>query len=272
MVSDFTRLFHAANSSRVYSANGKYLIKRLLDSIAGMTYDGSFNRFLKFSLIDFAVNMKRITPVPIMDERTTFVETVSQMFKCFGNITGLLSFKWREKKDKQSAAAIFFVQQHKSSSSTLLDGIGVDGSNNTNIVIESSGLNLSTNFDHALEDSIKNIKSGTDALKGIMCKYPNASRKTMERVHVYSVHVIQTCMTLIRYSQKNSKSWKAVECGSGMLPMVFKERKQLIQVYDLFALLFVDLQEQQIVFQTLEDEQLGLVKVDEEDMICSCSI
>lgn len=71
-------------------------------------------------------------------------------------------------------------------------------------------MNISTNFDHALEDSIKNIKSEADALKGIMCKYPNASRKMMERVHVYSVHVIQKSMTLIRYSLKNAKSWKAV--------------------------------------------------------------
>lgn len=68
--------------------------EKLLDSIAEMTYDGSFNRFLKFSLIDFAVNLKRITPMPVMDERTIFIEIFSQMFKYFGNITGLLSFKW----------------------------------------------------------------------------------------------------------------------------------------------------------------------------------
>ena len=92
-------------------------------------------------------------------------------------------------------------------------------------------VNISTNFDHALEDSIKNIKSGTDALKGITCRYPNASRSTMERVHVYSVHVIQTSMTVIRYSVKNKKSWKAVECGSAVLPLVFKERKLLILRY-----------------------------------------
>ena len=68
--------------------------ERFLNSIAEMTYDGSFNRFLKFLLIDFGVNMKRITPMPVMDERTMYVETVFQMFKYFGSITGLLSFKW----------------------------------------------------------------------------------------------------------------------------------------------------------------------------------
>lgn len=73
-------------------------------------------------------------------------------------------------------------------------------------------MNISTNFDHALEDSIKNIKSEADALKGIMCKYPNASRKTMERVHVYSVYVIQKSMTLIRYSLKKRK--KLESCGN----------------------------------------------------------
>ena len=90
----------------------------------------------------------------------------------------------------------------------------------SNVIILHS-LNISTNFVHVLEDSIKNIKRGTDALKEIMCKYPNASRKTIERVCVYSVHVIQTPMTLIRYSLKNAKSWKAVECGSAILPLIF---------------------------------------------------
>ncbi|KAI8969909.1 hypothetical protein BDF20DRAFT_888378 [Mycotypha africana] len=163
------------------------------------------------------------------------------------------------------------MQQEKPGTSTLLDGIGSSENDNTVIVIESSGLNLTTNFDHTLEDSIKNVKSGTDAMKGIMCRYPNASRTTMEKVHVYSIHVIQKSITLVRYSLKNEKSWKAVECGSVTLPLVYKDRKQLIQVYDLFALLYADLEEQRTVFRTLEDEQLGLLKVEEKDMICSCT-
>ncbi|KAI8970464.1 hypothetical protein BDF20DRAFT_891458 [Mycotypha africana] len=27
--------------------------------------------------------------------------------------------------------------------------------------------------------------------QGIMCKYPNASRNTMEKEHVYSIHIIR---------------------------------------------------------------------------------
>ncbi|ORE16629.1 hypothetical protein BCV71DRAFT_14950 [Rhizopus microsporus] len=48
-------------------------------------------------------------------------------------------------------------------------------------------------------------KVGTDALKGITCKYPNVSRKTMERVRVYSVHAIQKPMTLIKILFKKCK-------------------------------------------------------------------
>ncbi|KAI8362614.1 hypothetical protein BD560DRAFT_425864 [Blakeslea trispora] len=133
-----------------------------------MTYDGSFNRFLKFSLIDFAVNMKRTTPIPIMNERTIFVETASQMFKYFGNITGFFLISYTSEhtsiltcakiKDKKTAAGIFFAQQQKPDTSTLLDGIGISDNNNTSIVIESSGLNISTNFDYALEQILKRVK------------------------------------------------------------------------------------------------------------------
>ncbi|KAI8969908.1 hypothetical protein BDF20DRAFT_888377 [Mycotypha africana] len=82
------------HSLNLFNKFQKFEEDKLLDSLAEMTYEGSFNRFMKFSLIDFAVNIKRINPMPIMDERTIFVETVSQMFKYFGNTTGLLSFKW----------------------------------------------------------------------------------------------------------------------------------------------------------------------------------
>ncbi|KAI9260098.1 hypothetical protein EDC94DRAFT_611743 [Helicostylum pulchrum] len=90
-----------------------------------------------------------------------YVEYIVQLFKYFSNITGLLSFSWCERKDKDAANGIFFVTQEKIVI-TLLDRIGRN---------KKSFLNTTANIDHTLEYSIKNIKSATDALKCIMFKY-----------------------------------------------------------------------------------------------------
>jgi hypothetical protein len=100
-------------------------------------------------------------------------------------------------------------------------------------------INITTNIEHALEDSVKNIKSATDALVNIISKYSNASIHTLRNVHIYPVHTIQNNMTLVRYSWKDKERWTALECGSSLLPMVYNERKGLIQVYELFAFIYV---------------------------------
>jgi hypothetical protein len=90
-----------------------------------------------------------------------------------------------------------------------------------------------------LEDYVKNIKGATDALVHVISKYPNASIKTLKKIHVYSIHTIQNKMTLMRYSWKDKQRWMALECGSSLLPMVYNERKGLIQVYEMFAFIYV---------------------------------
>jgi hypothetical protein len=43
----------------------------------------------------------------------------------------------------------------------------------------------------------------------------------------------------MRYSWKDKERWTSLECGSSLLPMVYNERKGLIQVYELFASIYV---------------------------------
>lgn len=62
--------------------------------VVDISASSNFNRFLKFTLLNFIINTMRITPMAINDERTIFVEVILQWLKYFGNITGLLlSFK-----------------------------------------------------------------------------------------------------------------------------------------------------------------------------------
>jgi hypothetical protein len=100
-------------------------------------------------------------------------------------------------------------------------------------------MNITTNIEHALEDTVKNIKSATDTLVTIISKYPNASINTLKKVHVYFIHTIQNKMALIHYSWKDKERWTILECGSCLLPVVYKDRKALIEVYGLFAFLYV---------------------------------
>lgn len=100
-------------------------------------------------------------------------------------------------------------------------------------------MNISANIDHTLEDSVKNIKSATDALKAIMCKYPNSSFHTLKKVNVCSIQVIQTTMTLMKYSFKDKKLFKAVECCSALVPTSFEDILYMLSVYGLLTFLHV---------------------------------
>lgn len=56
--------------------------------------DRKFNQLMKYSLIDYTVNLMGITTVPTNDGRTMCVEYIVPMVKYFNNITGLMSFAW----------------------------------------------------------------------------------------------------------------------------------------------------------------------------------
>lgn len=67
----------------------------LIDKVANLPYEQNlFNKFMKFALIDYAINCERITPAPVNDERTIFSENIVPLFKYFGNITKTISFRW----------------------------------------------------------------------------------------------------------------------------------------------------------------------------------
>lgn len=79
----------------IFSIYAFQLKRRFVDEVLLLPCHGSdFNHFIKISMIDFEINMLRISPMPTNDERTMFVKAVVQLWKYFCNLTGLLSFKW----------------------------------------------------------------------------------------------------------------------------------------------------------------------------------
>ncbi|KAI9478859.1 MAG: hypothetical protein EXX96DRAFT_484490, partial [Benjaminiella poitrasii] len=77
--------------------------------------------------------------------------------------------------------------------------------------------------------------------------------------------------TVIQFSLKDRKTWRAFECGSTLLPMVYEERRQLIQLYEVFVFIYLDLLVQRKVFERLEDKYLVHVDVDANDLISDIS-
>jgi hypothetical protein len=131
---------------------------------------------------------------------------------------------------------VFYVNKAKGEI-RLVDGIGSASYGSSCSVIESSGTyfsyNLTQDISHTYENTVKNLVSATDVLLSIMCKYDKASKSTMQKIHVYSVHIIQKRMSLIRYSLKDESTRKAIQCGSAEVPLAFVDKKdiQFVCVY-----------------------------------------
>ncbi|KAG1463869.1 hypothetical protein G6F56_005198 [Rhizopus delemar] len=222
----------------------------LIDKVANLPYEQNlFNKFMKFALMDYAINCERITPVPINDERTIFSENIVPLFKYFGNITKAISFRWNKGDTR------------------LTDGIGSASFDSNFIVIESSGYNTTQSIPLTQEDLVKNLASATDILLGVMCKYDKVSINTMKKVNAYSAQVIQKKISLVRYSLKNRTTWKAVECGSAEIPLVHSDKRKMLKVLDLFAYVYHEIQLQKEYFDELESEHFELKELLKEDMV-----
>ncbi|KAI8058685.1 uncharacterized protein B0P05DRAFT_478723 [Gilbertella persicaria] len=224
----------------------------------GTVPDLPFLNFVKFTIVDFLLNCMRTHIYNQNDERTAYCELFIPIFKAFGNTTKKLKYVWCEKKAKDSDYG----------SLKLLDGIGrlVDKELNY-LLIESSGFNSSNVLSHSLNDTLKNMKSGSDNLKCFVSNYKKASFSTMKKARVYTCHIIQNKMTLVRYKIKSASQWQVVECRSASIPLSFSGIIHYTKVFELFAFLLSDMAEQDRIFHQLEMESLGLVQVPQDETV-----
>ncbi|KAI7906341.1 uncharacterized protein BX663DRAFT_428217, partial [Cokeromyces recurvatus] len=118
---------------------------------------------------------------------------------------------------------------------------------------------------HALNDTLKNIKTASDNLKSFISNYKQASFNTLKKVRLYTCQIIENKMTLIRYMIKSPSQWQVIECCSASVPLTFSEAIKYTKVFNLFALLYSDIEEQEKVFTLLEKESMGLIEVPVEE-------
>ncbi|KAI9031879.1 hypothetical protein CLU79DRAFT_694050 [Phycomyces nitens] len=236
----------------------------------GTVPDLPFLNFIKFTMVDFLLNSMQAKTYSQNDERTAYCEIFIPIFKAFGNTTKKLKYVWCEKKAKDSDYLWLVSNNFAKDKGTikLLDGIGrmVDKELNY-LLIESSGLNNTNILSHTLNDTLKNMKSGSDNLKSFVSNYKKASFNTMKKTRVYTCHIIQNKMTLVRYRIKSASQWQVVECRSASIPLSFSGIVHYTKVFELFAFLLNDINEQDKVFRQLDMESLGLIQVPQEETV-----
>ncbi|RCI02333.1 hypothetical protein CU098_011895 [Rhizopus stolonifer] len=238
------------------------------------TCNNTFVKFLKQSYNDLCICWNDPQPYNQYGERTLFSEIFLQQFKLFSKMTKLLYFKWIEKK-LQNTDHIWLTKKNyvkKDVQLKLLDGVGIMKKNNVNfIMLESSGVEDDI-FTHTLEDTIKNLKHGTDSLSSILCDYKDCNVETAQKLVVLTGHIIKDKLTIMKYSPGNTSKWVAVEVRSCAIPLVYENRKATIKLYETFAYIYLTLKEQEEIYDKLTDEKLGFTIVEEKDMVKNCNV
>jgi hypothetical protein len=96
--------------------------------------------------------------------------------------------RWKNNQNQTSQSGSFYNYEVSVIGAKLADGLGktIQPSSLDIIIIESSGHNKAENVPHTLDNTIKLLKSSTDALKSRINMYLNAhfeSRPTLHARH-----------------------------------------------------------------------------------------
>ncbi|CEI91171.1 hypothetical protein RMCBS344292_05469 [Rhizopus microsporus] len=91
-------------------------------------------------------------------------------------------------------------------------------------MLESSGSEAIT--PHIIDDTYKQLKSTYDFLKCIINKHKMGSLKTLIKIQIPCVSVIENCLTLCLAAVHNNSKWKFVEARSCTIPTTKEEKKK----------------------------------------------
>lgn len=96
---------------------------------------------------------------------------------------------------------------------------------------------------HTLEDTLKNLKHGSDSLASILCDYKDYSVNTAKKIVVLTRHIIQNKMTTLKYSPGPSGKWSVIEARSCTIPLKYEKRMNNIKLYEMFAFIYASTKE-----------------------------
>ncbi|KAI8065063.1 hypothetical protein BDF21DRAFT_388859 [Thamnidium elegans] len=236
--------------------------------------EGKFIDMMRHILTDYYQSCRRSTPINPSHERTFFCEAVVPIFKNFGIMVGSLSGSWCEKQLVESRRVWLPLKDFRVSgiNRKLLDGILTNEAETLAVMLESSGLKYSLNRSeattlHSIDDTYKQLKSTSDFMKYIIAKYKVGSLKTLMKIQIPCVSVIENCLTLCLTSVHDNSKWKFVEARTCTIPTTRAEKKQWIKVFEFLAFLKHVVEKSLAQIDQLENESLGYVELGPEELL-----
>ncbi|KAI7897115.1 uncharacterized protein EV154DRAFT_490493 [Mucor mucedo] len=229
--------------------------------------EGKFIDMMRHILTDYYQSCRRSTPINPSHERTFFCEAVVPIFKNFGIMVGSLSGSWCEKQLVESRRVWLPLKDFRVSgiNRKLLDGILTNEAETLAVMLESSGSEATT--PHSIDDTYKQLKSTSDFMKYIIAKYKVGSLKTLMKIQIPCVSVIENCLTLCLTSVHDNSKWKFVEARTCTIPTTRAEKKQWIKVFEFLAFLKHVVEKSLAQIDQLENESLGYVDLGSEELL-----
>lgn len=93
------------------------------------------------------------------------------------------------------------------------------------------------------------------------------SLKTLMKIQIPCVSIIDNCLTLCLTTVHNNNKWKFVEARSCTVPTNKAEKKQWIKVFEFLAFLKHVVEESLRHIDQLESESLGYVELNPEEVL-----
>ncbi|ORE00756.1 hypothetical protein BCV72DRAFT_237410 [Rhizopus microsporus var. microsporus] len=211
----------------------------------------------KFILTTFADTCSTIAinTKPNKDyERTFWVKYIVPVFQTFANQTGLLSLNWCE-------ISTICHSNEDQDTTRYVDGMGYDKRRNERAVFEASSGQYNANADKIIDDSTKQISSMMSMLKGIASRHLNAKFETLLKTKVFGIQSIKTNLVLSEVLLREDGRYHYSEVRSAEVPTEYVERNRWIKVFEILCYLFVELKNQEVCYQTMEDEEQGAILV-----------
>jgi hypothetical protein len=123
------------------------------------------------------------------------------------------------------------------------------------------------NITHSIDDTYKQLKSTSDFLKYIITKYKMGSLKTIKKVQIPCVSIIDDCLTLCLTTIHTNKKWKFVEARACIIPTTKMQKKMWIKVFEFLAFLEHVVEKSLVEISQLENESLGYVELGPEEVL-----
>lgn len=93
------------------------------------------------------------------------------------------------------------------------------------------------------------------------------SIKTLMKIQIPCVSVIENCLTLCLTSIYDNEKWKFVEARTCTIPTTKAEKKQWIKVFEFLAFLKHVVEKSLAQIDQLENESLGYVDLGSEEVL-----